>query len=88
MRALQAERWGSVLYTEDVQSVDLSQRPFTVKSSEREFKANSIIIATGATAKRLNLPSEEAFWSKGISACAICDGASPLFKNREVRGAT
>jgi alkyl hydroperoxide reductase subunit AhpF len=46
--------------------------------------AHSVIIATGATAKRLNLPSEETYWSKGISACAICDGASPLFKEREV----
>ncbi|MBE9213945.1 thioredoxin-disulfide reductase [Plectonema cf. radiosum LEGE 06105] len=75
----QAERWGAELYTEDVISVDLSQRPFTVRSSEREFKTNSIVIATGATAKRLGLPSEHQFWSRGISACAICDGATPLF---------
>jgi thioredoxin reductase (NADPH) len=84
MRA-QAERWGSVLLTEDVASVDLSRRPFTITSAEgRVVQAHSVIVATGATAKRLGLPSEEAFWSKGISACAICDGASPLFRGQEV----
>ncbi|MEM6402590.1 MAG: thioredoxin-disulfide reductase, partial [Cyanobacteria bacterium P01_D01_bin.116] len=80
----QAERWGAELYTEDVISVDLSQRPFTVRSSEREFKTNSIVIATGATAKRLGLPSENIFWSRGISACAICDGATPIFHGAEL----
>ncbi len=76
----QAERWGAELVTEDVTSVDLSQRPFVVRSEEREVKAHSIIIATGATAKRLNLPSEAEYWSRGISACAICDGATPIFR--------
>ncbi len=80
----QAERWGAELYTEDVISVDLSQRPFTVRSEEREFKAHSIVIATGATAKRLGLPSEHEFWSRGISACAICDGATPIFHGAEL----
>lgn len=79
-----AERWGAELYTEDVESVDLSQRPFVVRNSERTVRAHSVIIATGATARRLGLPSEATFWSKGISACAICDGASPLFKEKEV----
>jgi thioredoxin reductase (NADPH) len=76
----QAERWGTECYTEDVVSVDLSQRPFTIQSSERTVQANSIVIATGAVAKRLGLPGEKEFWSSGISACAICDGASPIFK--------
>ncbi|BAY94014.1 MULTISPECIES: thioredoxin-disulfide reductase [unclassified Tolypothrix] len=80
----QAERWGAELYTEDVISVDLSQRPFTVRSEDREVKTNSIIIATGATAKRLGLPSEHEFWSRGISACAICDGATPIFHGAEL----
>ncbi len=80
----QAERWGTETYTEDVVKVDLSQRPFTIISTEREVKAHSIVIATGATAKRLGLPSEDKYWSKGMSACAICDGASPLFKGQEV----
>ncbi len=83
MRA-QAERWGAELYTEDVIEVDLSQRPFTVRSDEREFQAHSIIIATGATARRLGLPSEKQFWSRGISACAICDGATPIFRGEEL----
>jgi len=76
----QAVRWGAQLYTEDVISVDLSQRPFTVRSEDREIKTHTIVIATGATAKRLGLPSEHVFWSHGISACAICDGATPIFK--------
>ncbi len=80
----QAERWGAQLYTEDVISVDLSQRPFIVRSQERELKTHSIVIATGATAKRLGLPSEHKFWSRGISACAICDGATPIFRGAEL----
>ncbi|MBP5974675.1 thioredoxin-disulfide reductase [Brasilonema sp. CT11] len=80
----QAERWGAELYTEDVVEVDLSQRPFIVRSDERELKTHSIIIATGATAKRLGLASEHQFWSRGISACAICDGATPIFHGAEL----
>jgi len=84
MRA-QAERWGAALLTEDVASVDLTSRPFVLTSAEgRVVRAQSIIVATGATARRLGLPSERQFWSKGISACAICDGASPLFRGKEV----
>ncbi|XP_039136644.1 thioredoxin reductase NTRC [Dioscorea cayenensis subsp. rotundata] len=78
----QAERWGAELYQEDVEFVDVKNRPFTIRSSEREVKCYSVIIATGATAKRLRLPREDEFWSRGISACAICDGASPLFKGQ------
>ncbi|XP_010512906.1 PREDICTED: NADPH-dependent thioredoxin reductase 3-like [Camelina sativa] len=78
----QAERWGAELYPEDVESLSVKTAPFTVQSSERKVKCHSIIYATGATAKRLRLPREEEFWSRGISACAICDGASPLFKGQ------
>eukprot|EP00249_Psilotum_nudum_P013653 c24441_g1_i1 orf=77-1750(+) len=80
----QAERWGADLRTEDVECIDVTNRPFTVRSSEHEVKCHSLIVATGATAKRLGLPREHEFWSKGISACAICDGASPLFKGQEL----
>jgi len=80
----QAERWGAELYTEDVTDVDLSQRPFIVRSTDREIRTHSLIIATGATARRLGLPSEHIFWSRGISACAICDGATPIFRNVEL----
>lgn len=78
----QAERWGAELFQEDVEFIDVKTSPFTVQSSDRKVKCNSIIVATGATAKRLKLPREEEFWSRGISACAICDGASPLFKGQ------
>jgi thioredoxin reductase (NADPH) len=80
----QALRWGAELVTEDVISVDFSQRPFVIRSEEREVRAHSVVIATGATAKRLGLPNEHAFWSRGISACAICDGATPIFRNAEL----
>ncbi|GMN54688.1 hypothetical protein TIFTF001_023815 [Ficus carica] len=78
----QAERWGAELFQEDVESIDVKNSPFTIQSSEREVKSHSLIFATGATAKRLGLPREDEFWSRGISACAICDGASPLFKGQ------
>ena len=55
-----------------------------MRSDEREFQTHSIIIATGATARRLGLPSEKQFWSRGISACAICDGATPIFRGEEL----
>lgn len=78
----QAERWGAELFQEDVESIDVKNSPFTIRSTERVVKCHSLIVATGATAKRLGLPREEEFWSRGISACAICDGASPLFKGQ------
>lgn len=80
----QARRWGAELYTEDVVAVDLSQRPFTVRSGDRTIKTHGLIIATGATAKRLDLPHEADFWNVGISACAICDGAAPQFQGVEL----
>ncbi|MEW6497058.1 MAG: FAD-dependent oxidoreductase, partial [Cyanobacteriota bacterium] len=80
----QAQRWGTECYTEDVIFVDLSQRPFIVRSEEREIRTYSVVIATGATAKRLGLPCEGEFWSRGISACAICDGATPIFHGVEL----
>ncbi|KAG5583425.1 hypothetical protein H5410_054052 [Solanum commersonii] len=78
----QAERWGAELYQEDVEFIDVKNTPFTVHSSERKVKCHSLIVATGANARRLGLPHEDEFWSRGISACAICDGASPLFKGQ------
>jgi thioredoxin reductase (NADPH) len=80
----QAIRWGAELFTEDVISVDFSQRPFVIRSDEREVQAHSVVIATGATAKRLGLPCENEFWNRGISACAICDGATPIFRQAEL----
>lgn len=82
----QAERWGADLLTEDVVSIDLNggTPPFRITGTDTEVLANAVIVATGATAKRLGLPSEHTFWSRGISACAICDGASPIFKRKPV----
>ena len=80
----QAVRWGTKLIESDVNSIDVTKRPFEIKTLEREFKANAIIIATGASANRLGIKNEEVFWSKGISACAICDGATPQFRDAEL----
>ena len=80
----QAVRWGTKLIESDVNSIDVTKRPFEIKTLEREIKANAIIIATGASANRLGIKNEEIFWSKGISACAICDGATPQFRDAEL----
>ena len=78
----QSMRFGTEILTQDAVRADLSKHPFTIASSEREVQARALIIATGATAKRLNLPSEPKLWNKGISACAVCDGALPIFRNQ------
>jgi len=73
---------GVEIFTETVESVDLSKRPFKVKTPSREMEAEALIIATGAIARRMGVPNEDKFWQKGISACAVCDGALPLFRNQ------
>jgi thioredoxin reductase (NADPH) len=78
----QAAHWGTKIFTETVDSIDVSQSPFTVVSDSQTVKTKTIIIATGATAQRLGLPGEETYWQKGISACAVCDGALPIFRNK------
>ena len=80
----QAERWGTNLYESDVISINTNKHPFEIKTLEGVIKSNSIIIATGASANRLGVINEDKFWSKGISACAICDGATPQFRNEEL----
>jgi thioredoxin reductase (NADPH) len=80
----QCERFGARVQNKTVTKVDLSKRPFTVWCDAEEFKAKSIIIATGATAKYLGLPSEEKLLNMGVSACATCDGALPRFRNKPV----
>ena len=78
----QAVNLGARLIMEDVISVKLDSRPFTViSSSEEVYTAGALIIATGALAKRLPLDSEKRLWGRGISACAVCDGALPVFRN-------
>jgi thioredoxin reductase (NADPH) len=80
----QAVRWGTRLIEADAEAIDLSQRPYRFTAEGQVFETQSVILATGASANRLGLPSEERFWSRGISACAICDGATPQFRNEPV----
>ncbi|MCE2983653.1 MAG: thioredoxin-disulfide reductase [Parachlamydia sp.] len=82
----QAIRFGTKVISEDVEHVDLRGSPFRVASRKTEYEATAIIIATGATAKRLDIPGagegEGEFWQKGVTACAVCDGAAPIFRNK------
>jgi len=73
---------GARIETKTVDNVDLSSRPFKVFIEDRIIEAETLIIATGATAKRMGVPGEEDYWQKGISACAVCDGGLPLFRNK------
>ena len=78
----QSARFGTEMVGEDVSEVDFSKRLFTVKSENREVKTKAVIIATGATARRMGVPNEEKMWNNGMSACAVCDGALPFFRNQ------
>jgi len=78
----QSLRFGTRILTETVERVDLSRRPFRVTASSGETLTETLIVATGATARRLGIPGEELFWQQGISACAVCDGALPIFRNK------
>ena len=71
----QAERFGAEFVTDDVTRVDLSERPFRVYVGNDEHKADSVIVATGASARQLGLPSEQTLQGRGVSYCATCDGA-------------
>jgi len=78
----QAKRFGATYLTKDITKVDFSKRPFKVYCGNEEYLSKSVIISTGAKPRRLGLPSEDKFWSKGVSACATCDGF--FFKNKVV----
>ncbi len=83
----QAERFKTRIFTEDVVEADLSKRPFTLKTSEdRVFRAQAVIIATGAKANWLGLANEQrlAQTGGGVSACAVCDGALPCFRDQHL----
>jgi thioredoxin reductase (NADPH) len=77
----QSLRYGARIVTETVESVDLGQPPYVVRTQENEYRCRVLIVATGATAKRLHTQGEEIYWQKGISACAVCDGALPIFRD-------
>ncbi|KAH9922924.1 uncharacterized protein B0H18DRAFT_1016182 [Fomitopsis serialis] len=82
----QSIRFGTRIITETVSKVDLSARPFRYwrefQEDQEPETADTLIIATGASAKRLGLKGEETYWQSGISACAVCDGAVPIFRNK------
>jgi thioredoxin reductase (NADPH) len=78
----QAERFGARMRQVDVTSVDFSDRPFQLKVGDEEFSADSVIIATGAEAKWLGVPGEQALTGRGVSACATCDGF--FFRDQEL----
>ena len=81
----QAANFGARIVTDDIVSVDTSERPFKMKAlSGAEVTSHAVIIATGARANYLGLPSEERFKNMGVSACAVCDGALPRFRNQPV----
>ncbi len=82
----QSARFGTRIFTETINKVDLSKRPFKLVSDEQEMEANALIIATGATAKRDDIPGtrDNELWQKGVSACAVCDGALPMFRNKQM----
>ncbi|ART79618.1 thioredoxin-disulfide reductase [Oceanisphaera avium] len=77
-----AERFETEILIDHINSVDLSQRPFTLSGDSTTYTCDALIIATGASAKYLGLPSEEAFQGRGVSACATCDGF--FYRNQKV----
>jgi thioredoxin reductase (NADPH) len=78
----QAERFGATIVDRDATRVDFSTRPFGIWVGNDEYRADAVIVATGASALWLGLPSEEAFRGRGVSACATCDGF--FFRNRDI----
>ena len=86
---LQSIRFGTEIISETITRVDLSERPFKLWKEWQDgpqdkpaHTADAVILATGANARRLGLPGEEQYWQNGISACAVCDGAVPIFRQR------
>jgi thioredoxin reductase (NADPH) len=78
----QAERFGTRLLMEDATKIDLARSPFSVESEGHRFTADALIIATGASARWLGIPSEQRLMNRGVSACATCDG--PLYRGKEM----
>ena len=79
---LQAVRFGAEIVQGQVSAVELGRRPFTVRTDEAEYAADALIVATGASARWLGLPSEKALVGRGVSSCATCDGA--FFRDRPI----
>lgn len=78
-----AVKYGTEIINKDVISIDTSKQPFKIiDSDKKEYYTYSIIVATGSTPNKLKLPNEDTYWAKGISSCAVCDGA--LYKNKKI----
>jgi thioredoxin reductase (NADPH) len=77
-----AERFDTEVVFDHIHSVDLTQRPFRLQGDSAEYRCDALVIATGASAKYLGLPSEQAFMGKGVSGCATCDGF--FYRQQEV----
>jgi thioredoxin reductase (NADPH) len=82
----QALRFGTHILRDDVESVDFSKAPLIINGKEHAYYADAVILATGATANRLDIPGtrDGEFWQKGVTACAVCDGAMPIFRNKKL----
>ncbi|KAI3403271.1 TRR1 [Candida oxycetoniae] len=82
----QSIRFGTDIITETISKCDLSSRPFKLwtefNEDDEPITTDAVILATGASAKRMHLPGEDTYWQQGISACAVCDGAVPIFRNK------
>ncbi len=78
----QAERFGARIENVDATSVDFSKRPFVVRTADNQYEAKSVIVATGASARWLNIPGEEKLRGRGVSTCATCDGA--FFREKRI----
>jgi thioredoxin reductase (NADPH) len=78
----QAERFGSIIHNVDVTDVDFGQRPFVVRTAEDTYTADSVIVATGASARWLEIPGEARLRGRGVSTCATCDGA--FFREKHI----
>jgi len=78
----QAERFGAEFVYDEVMEIDFSRRPFKISLRNKEYTGKTVIIATGASAKWLNIKGEKKFRGKGVSVCAVCDGA--FFKNKKL----
>src|SRR5205823_11154633 len=78
----QAERFGAEFLTDDVTRVDFSERPYRVYVGNDEYRAEAVIVATGASARQLGLPTEITLQGRGVSYCAVCDAA--FYKQKHV----
>ncbi|HSA98807.1 MAG TPA: FAD-dependent oxidoreductase, partial [Candidatus Nitrosotenuis sp.] len=78
----QTERMGTTIIDDEVIDVDFRHRPFKILTASEEYECKAVIIATGASPRKLGLPSEITFGGKGVSYCATCDG--PFFRNQEI----